>query len=148
MVHPRLANVGSESSKSMGKQSSANFPSRASSVQQPPTLVSMVRERSWSRNWPNCITIRVACRIGQQHCEQGEPVSSTGLNTQFNYTSLTPLSSFETSGWNLRLTFLAFGSGVAGFLIQWSSESYSESVREEMMNAKQNKIQSCTGTSY
>ena len=58
------------------------------------------------------------------------------------------MSSFEISGWNLRLTFLAFGSGVSGSLLQWSSDAFTESGREKMANANQNKMQSCTSMSY
>ena len=60
--HPSLVNVGSESAKSMGKQSGAKRPE--TSAQQLWAADSRVSVISWSRNWPNCITIRVACKFG------------------------------------------------------------------------------------
>ena len=62
-MHPRLLKVGSLQGKLMGKHSAANTPVMASSVQQPWASLSGVRVMSWSRNWPNCITIRVACQF-------------------------------------------------------------------------------------
>ena len=115
--HPRLANVGSESAKDIGKQPGAKRPERASSVQQSSASDSGVSVRSWSRNWPNCITIRVACKFGQKLCEQ---LHILPVIPQKN-SSLTVLSSFVILGWNSMLTLLAFGSGEAGSLLHWPS---------------------------
>ena len=66
-INTRLLKVGSLHAKLMGKQSAAKTPVTASSVQQPWASLSGVRVMSWSRNWPNCITIRVACTFGYNH---------------------------------------------------------------------------------
>ena len=62
-VLSKLLNVGSLQGKLIGKQSLANTPERPLLVQQPLASLSGVRVMSWSRNWPNCICIRVACNF-------------------------------------------------------------------------------------
>ena len=60
----KFENVGSESGIKIGKHLGSKTPFVASSVQHSSfsTSFSIVKVISWSRNWPNCITIKVACK--------------------------------------------------------------------------------------
>ena len=74
IFHPKLAKVGSVSGIKIGKHPDGNSPFEASSVQQPCTSLSGVRVMSWSRNWPNCITIRVACQQIDEQADKNFPI--------------------------------------------------------------------------